>query len=149
MSYLTTHKIQPEHLARLVLIYVRQSSLAQVLNNIGSKARQYNLVQHALDLGWTEEQVVVVDQDQGLSGASSAERDGFQFLIAQVGLGRVGAVFSLEASRLSRACSDWHRLIEICALRRYRITPDLPLQRGQPDMITNNAYTAWQGFPVI
>lgn len=116
MSYLTTHKIQPEHLARLVLIYVRQSSLAQVLNNIGSKARQYNLVQHALDLGWTEEQVVVVDQDQGISGASSAERDGFQFLIAQVGLGRVGAVFSLEASRLSRACSDWHRLIEICAL---------------------------------
>ena len=114
--HLPTHKIRPEHLARLALIYIRQSSLAQVLKNIGSKARQYNLVQRALDLGWTEEQIVVVDQDQGLSGASSAERDGFQFVIAQAGLGRVGAVFSLEASRLSRLCSDWHRLIEICAL---------------------------------
>jgi DNA invertase Pin-like site-specific DNA recombinase len=98
------------------LIYIRQSTLAQVLKNTGSKARQYNLVQRALDLGWTQEQIVVVDQDQGLSGVSAADRDGFQFVIAQVGLGRVGAVLSLEASRLSRACSDWHRLIEICAL---------------------------------
>jgi DNA invertase Pin-like site-specific DNA recombinase len=115
-SAFATHKIRPEHLARLALIYIRQSTLAQVVNNIGSKGRQYNLVQRALDLGWTQEQIVVVDQDQGLSGASAADREGFQFVIAQVGLGRVGAVLSLEVSRLSRSCSDWHRLIEICAL---------------------------------
>jgi DNA invertase Pin-like site-specific DNA recombinase len=115
-SLLATHKIRPEHFARLALIYIRQSTLAQVLKNTGSKARQYNLVQYALDLGWTQEQIVVIDQDQGLSGASATDRDGFQFVIAQVGLGRVGAVLSLEASRLSRLCSDWHRLIEICAL---------------------------------
>ena len=114
-SHLGTQKIQPEHLSRQALIYVRQSSLAQVVKNIGSRARQYNLVQYAVELGWGEEQIEVIDQDQGLSGASAAERDGFQYVIAQVGLGRVGAVFSLEASRLSRSCSDWHRLIEICA----------------------------------
>jgi DNA invertase Pin-like site-specific DNA recombinase len=87
-----------------------------VLENVGSKARQYNLFQHALDLGWSQAQIVVVDQDQGLSGASAAERDGFQFVIAQAGLGHAGAVLSLEVSRLARSCSDWHRLIEVCAL---------------------------------
>jgi DNA invertase Pin-like site-specific DNA recombinase len=113
---LNTHKIRPEHLARLALIYVRQSTLVQVLENVGSKARQYNLVQRALDLGWSQAQIVVVDQDQGLSGASAAERDGFQFVIAQSGLGHAGAVLSLEVSRLARSCSDWYRLIEVCAL---------------------------------
>lgn len=111
-----SHKIRSEHLARLALIYIRQSTLVQVLENVGSKARQYNLFQHALDLGWSQAQIVVVDQDQGLSGASAAERDGFQFVIAQAGLGHAGAVLSLEASRLARSCSDWHRLIEVCAL---------------------------------
>ncbi|MFZ1946203.1 MAG: recombinase family protein, partial [bacterium] len=70
----------------------------------------------ALDLGWPRDQIVVVDQDQGLSGASAIGRDGFQFVVAEVGLGHAGAVLSLEASRLARACSDWYRLIEICAL---------------------------------
>ena len=109
-------KILPEHLERQALIYVRQSTLAQVTRNIGSKARQYDLVQRALDLGWLREQIVVVDQDQGLSGASAAGRDGFQHLVAEVGLGHAGAVFSLEASRLARSCSDWYRLLEISAL---------------------------------
>ena len=113
---LNTHKILPEHLARLALIYVRQSTLVQVLENVGSKARQYNLVQRALDLGWSQAQIVVVDQDQGLSGASAAERGGFQFVIAQASLGHAGAVLSLEASRLARSCSDWYRLIEVCTL---------------------------------
>lgn len=113
---LAPHKIQSEHLERLALVYVRQSTLAQVIENIGSKARQYDLVHRALDLGWSREQIEVIDQDQGLSAASAAGRDGFQFVIAQVGLGRVGAVLSLEASRLARLRSDWYRLIEICAL---------------------------------
>ena len=111
-------KIQSEHLERQALIYVRQSTLAQVRENVGSKKRQYDLVQRALDLGWGKEQVVVIDRDQGRSGASTDGRDGFQQLVAQVGMGHAGAVFSLEASRLARSCVDWYRLLEICALTR-------------------------------
>ena len=110
------HKIRPERLALLALIYIRQSTWTQVLKNTGSKARQYDLVQLALDLGWPEEQIVVIDQDQGQSGASATGREGFQSLVAKVGLGQAGAVVSLEASRLARSSSDWYRLIEICAL---------------------------------
>lgn len=109
-------KIRPEHLARPALIYIRQSTLFQVRENTASTARQYDLVQRARDLGWPPAQITVIDQDQGHSGASSVDRDGFQFLIAEVGLGRVGAVLSLEVSRLARSCSDWYRLLEICAL---------------------------------
>jgi DNA invertase Pin-like site-specific DNA recombinase len=110
------HKVQTEHLARRALIYVRQSTLAQVIENLGSQARQYDLVQQALELGWAQEQIVVIDQDQAQSGTSAAERAGFQQLLAEVGLGQAGAVFSLEASRLARSCSAWYRLIEMCAL---------------------------------
>jgi DNA invertase Pin-like site-specific DNA recombinase len=109
-------KIRPDHLDRLALIYVRQSTPLQVREHTGSAARQYDLAGRARDLGWPAERVQVIDQDQGRSGASSAGRDGFQHLVAQVGLGRAGAVLSLEASRLARSCSDWYRLIEICAL---------------------------------
>jgi DNA invertase Pin-like site-specific DNA recombinase len=116
LSQLAEHKVQPEHLDRQALIYVRQSTLAQVVGNTGSKARQYDLVQRALELGWPQEHIVVIDQDQGRSGASAADRAGFQHLVAEVGLGHAGAIFSLEASRLARSCSDWYRLIEICAL---------------------------------
>ncbi len=116
LSQLNTHKIRPEHRERQALIYVRQSTLIQVRENTGSTARQYDLVQRALDLGWPREQILVVDQDQGRSGTSASGRDGFQFVVAQVGLRHAGAVLSLEASRLARSCSDWYRLIEICAL---------------------------------
>jgi DNA invertase Pin-like site-specific DNA recombinase len=109
-------KIRPEHLDRLALIYVRQSTPLQVRAHTGSAARQYDLAGRARDLGWPPEHIQVIDQDQGRSGASAAGRDGFQHLVAQVGLGRAGAVLSLEASRLARSCSDWYRLIEICAL---------------------------------
>jgi DNA invertase Pin-like site-specific DNA recombinase len=117
---MTTHpdapKIRPDHRDRLALIYVRQSTPIQVRENTASAARQYDLAGRARDLGWPTERVQVIDQDQGRSGASAAGRDGFQHLVAQVGLGRAGAVLSLEASRLARSCSDWYRLIEICAL---------------------------------
>ena len=116
LNRLTTHKIRPEHLQRQALIYIRQSTLAQVLENTASTARQYDLARRALELGWSQEQIVVIDQDQGCSGASATGRDGFQFLVAEVSLGHAGAVFSLEVSRLARSCSDWYRLIEICAL---------------------------------
>jgi DNA invertase Pin-like site-specific DNA recombinase len=116
LNQLVEHKVQAEHLQRQALIYIRQSTLAQVMGNTGSKARQYDLVQRALALGWSQEQLEVIDQDQGRSGASAADRAGFQYLVAEVGLGHAGAIFSLEASRLARSGSDWYRLIEICAL---------------------------------
>jgi DNA invertase Pin-like site-specific DNA recombinase len=109
-------KIRPDHLDRLAVIYVRQSTLFQVRENRGSTLRQYDLVKRAQDLGWTPASIQVVDQDQGQSGSSSLGRDGFQWLVAEVGLGHVGAVLSLEVSRLARSCSDWYRLLEICAL---------------------------------
>src|SRR2546426_3152918 len=109
-------KIRPDHLDRLAVIYVRQSTLFQVRENIGSTLRQYDLVKRAQDLGWTTPSIHVVDQDQAHSGSSAVGRDGFQWLVAEVGLGHVGAVLSLEVSRLARSCSDWYRLLEICAL---------------------------------
>jgi DNA invertase Pin-like site-specific DNA recombinase len=115
-SHPTSAKLRPDHLARLAFIYVRQSTLAQVRQNTGSTVQQYDLVQRAHNLGWPDAAIRVIDQDQAHSGTSVAGRDGFQMLVAEVGLGHAGAVFSLEASRLARSCSDWYRLIEICAL---------------------------------
>jgi DNA invertase Pin-like site-specific DNA recombinase len=116
LSRQQTLKIHPEHLSRQAVIYVRQSTLLQVRDNTGSTTRQYDLVRRAHDLGWEQAGIRVVDQDQGQSGSSSIGRDGFQWLVAEVGLGHVGAVLSLEVSRLARSCSDWYRLLEICAL---------------------------------
>jgi DNA invertase Pin-like site-specific DNA recombinase len=116
LTDVTAQKIRGEHLDRPALIYVRQSTPFQVRENTASTARQYDLVRRASDLGWPKHAIQVIDQDQGLSGASTADREGFRQLITQVSLGQAGAVFSLEASRLARSCSDWHRLLEICAL---------------------------------
>ena len=115
-SRLSSPKIRPDHLDRQALIYVRQSSPMQVRDHTASTARQYDLAQTADRLGWPQERIRVIDQDQGHSGVSALGRDGFQHLMAEVGLGRAGAVLSLEASRLARSCSDWYRLIEICGL---------------------------------
>src|SRR2546429_3845378 len=116
LSHPSLSKIQSDHLDRDALIYVRQSSLMQVRDNTASTMRQYDLVQRALSLGWTRERIHVIDQDQGHSGSSTIGRDGFQALVAEVGLKHCGAVLSLEVSRLARSCSDWDRLLEICAL---------------------------------
>lgn len=111
-----TPKLRDDHLQRQALIYIRQSTLIQVRDNTASTARQYDLARRAHELGWPEDRITVIDQDQGRSGATRVGRDGFEYLITEVGLGRAGAVFSLEASRLARSCSDWYRLLEICAL---------------------------------
>jgi DNA invertase Pin-like site-specific DNA recombinase len=108
--------ITPRHLQRLACLYVRQSTLQQVFENTESTARQYALRERALALGWPDERIVVIDQDLGHSAASAADRAGFQHLVAEVGLGKVGLVLGLEVSRLARSSSDWHRLLEICAL---------------------------------
>ena len=111
-------KVSAEHLARTAYLYVRQSTLRQVQTNTESTERQYALRQRAVQLGWSSEQIVVIDTDQGQSGASSTDREGFQRLVADVGLGKAGIVLGLEVSRLARNNADWHRLLEICALSR-------------------------------
>jgi DNA invertase Pin-like site-specific DNA recombinase len=113
---ITQGKVTAQHLQRLAYLYVRQSSLHQVQDHRESTARQYELKRRAQALGWNAEQLIIVDEDQGLSGASAAQRSGFQRMVAEVGLGRVGVVMGLEVSRLARNSADWHRLLEICAL---------------------------------
>jgi DNA invertase Pin-like site-specific DNA recombinase len=111
-------KVTNEHLQRSAYLYIRQSTLRQVMENTESTQRQYDLRRRALALGWGEEQIIVIDHDQGQSGASTADREGFQRLVADVGLGKAGIVMGLEVSRLARNCADWHRLLEICGLTR-------------------------------
>ena len=109
-------KVTAEHLHRDAYLYVRQSSLYQVANNTESSRRQYDLRGRAVALGWPVERVIVIDVDQGQSGASATDREGFQRLVADVSLGKAGIVLGLECSRLARNNADWHRLLELCAL---------------------------------
>src|SRR6476659_8582025 len=109
-------KVQPHHLDRGAYLYVRQSSMRQVIENIESTKRQYALRGRAVALGWRDDQIIVIDNDQGESGASAAWREGFQRLVTDVGMGHAGIVMGLEVSRLARNNADWQRLLEICAL---------------------------------
>ena len=109
-------KVTADHLKRNAYLYIRQSTLRQVIENTESTKRQYALRQRAMTLGWPAERIVVIDSDQGQSGESAADREGFQKLVSEVSLGRAGIVLGLEVSRLARNCADWHRLLEICAL---------------------------------
>jgi len=109
-------KITALHLKRNAYLYVRQSTVRQVFENTESTQRQYALRQRAVALGWPEDRVIVIDTDLGISGASAVDRQGFQRLVAEVGMGRAGIVLGLEVSRLARNSTDWHRLLEICAL---------------------------------
>jgi DNA invertase Pin-like site-specific DNA recombinase len=109
-------KVTVSHLRRGAVIYVRQSTLAQVDRNRESTARQYDLVARAVALGWPRSGVRVIDDDQGVSGASTAGRSGFAELAVQVGLGQVGIVLSLEVSRLARNNTDWYRLLDLAGL---------------------------------
>src|SRR5260370_5230677 len=116
MSNDPQQKVQASHLKRNACLSVRQSELRQVFENTESTKRQYALRQRAIALGWSEERIVVIDSDLGQSGASSADREGFQRLVAEVGVGHAGIVLGLEVSRLARNSMDWHRLLEICAI---------------------------------
>lgn len=116
MSLDAQQKVSASHLKRSAYLYVRQSTMRQVLENTESTQRQYALRQRAVALGWPDERVIVIDTDLGQSGASAADREGFQKLVAEVGMGRAGIVLGLEVSRLARNSTDWHRLLEICAL---------------------------------
>jgi DNA invertase Pin-like site-specific DNA recombinase len=109
-------KIQSHHHQKMAYVYLRQSTMGQVRHHQESTARQYALKDRALKLGWQSDRIRVLDQDLGFSGTQTNNREDFKTLVADVSLGKVGAVFALEASRLSRSCSDWHRMLEICAM---------------------------------
>jgi DNA invertase Pin-like site-specific DNA recombinase len=109
-------KVTEAHRRRRAVVYVRQSTLAQIERNVESSARQYALRERAVELGWPAESVAVVDEDTGRSGTSAEGRIGFKELVAEVGLGHVGLVLALEVSRLARSSADWHQLLDLCAL---------------------------------
>jgi DNA invertase Pin-like site-specific DNA recombinase len=108
--------INEQHLSKTAYVYVRQSTLAQVRHHRESTERQYALRAKALDMGWSEPSVQILDGDLGKSGAQITGREDFKTLVAEVSMGQVGAVFALEVSRLARSNLDWHRLLELCAL---------------------------------
>jgi DNA invertase Pin-like site-specific DNA recombinase len=116
MRFDAQQKVTANHLQRNAYLYIRQSTLRQVVENTESTQRQYALKQQALRLGWSIERVIVIDSDLGQSGASAVDREGFQRLVTEVSLGHAGIVLGLEVSRLARNSTDWHRLLEICAL---------------------------------
>ncbi len=109
-------KIADRHLSREACVYIRQSTVAQVRFNQESTERQYNLANKAQSLGWSAERIRILDRDLGQSGARTTNRGDFKTLVSDVALGQVGAIFSLEASRLARSNQDWHRLLELCAI---------------------------------
>ena len=116
MSQRTNQKVTADHLKRQAYCYVRQSTLKQVFENTESTKRQYALRERAMALGWPVVQIVTVDSDLGETAASVADRQGFQKLMIEVSLGRVGLVMGLEVSRLARNNADWARLLEICGI---------------------------------
>ena len=116
VSGLTTGKIQSSHLKRLAVVYVRQSTLQQVERHQESTRLQYGLKDRAIELGWSSDQVLIIDEDLGRSGASAEGRPGFQRLVAEVGLDHIGIVLGIEISRLARSSRDWYQLLEVCAL---------------------------------
>ena len=109
-------KIKRQHYDRLAIVYVRQSTIQQIEKHSESTKLQYALVNRAIQLGWSKERVVVIDDDLGISGSTAEGRPGFQRLVAEVGLDRVGIILGIEMSRLARSCRDWHQLLEICSL---------------------------------
>ena len=109
-------KVKPSHSARQAFIYVRQSSVSQVEHNRESTARQYALGDRAQQLGWPKDNIVIIDDDLGLSGSTTNKRSGFARMISEVALGHVGMILGLEVSRLARNNADWYRLLELCGL---------------------------------
>ena len=116
MTIEESNLVQAAHLARKAYVYIRQSSPRQVAENTESTRRQYALRERAEVLGWPTDHIEVIDCDQGISGTSVADRLGFQRLVSEVTMGRAGIVLGLEVSRLARNSSDWHRLVELCAM---------------------------------
>jgi len=115
-SPLLSGKIETQHLARLAIVYVRQSSTRQVRENIESTQLQYDLATLANAYGWPDNRIEIIDEDLGVSGKSLEGRSGFRRLLAEISLAHVGIVMGIEMSRLARNCRDWHQLLELCAV---------------------------------
>src|SRR3954454_20997933 len=113
---LSADKVTALHRSRDAYVYVRQSTPSQMIHHTESLARQYELRERAVMLGWPTHQVVVIDADLGRSGAQTAGRTGFKELVADVGLGKVGIVLGIEVSRLARNNADWYQLLDLCAI---------------------------------
>lgn len=113
-SRVPSSKILLSHLEKLAVVYVRQSSPQQVMENRESTARQYAFADHAVALGWPRERVLIIDEDLGKSGRTAEGRGGFHRLVTEVTLNHVGLVLGLEMSRLARSSRDWHNLFEMC-----------------------------------
>jgi len=113
---MSNNKIYPKHFSKNAYVYIRQSSLRQVMENKESTDRQYHLKNRATIMGWSPENIVIIDEDLGLSGKDSKWRNGFQYLMSEVSMAKAGAIFALEVSRFARNSADWHRLLEICAM---------------------------------
>ena len=111
----TTPVVQPHHLRRKAVIYIRQSTGHQVLTNTESQQLQRAMHEHAHHLGWPDERIEVVETDLGRPAQSTERRDGYKALLAEVALGQVGIVLSYESTRLSRNCTDWYPLLDLCA----------------------------------
>lgn len=111
----TTPMVQPHHLRRKAVIDIRQSTGHQVLTNLESQQLQHAMREHAHHLGWSEERIEVVETDTGRTAQSTERRDGYKALLAEVALGQVGMVLSYESTRLSRHCTDWYPLLDLCA----------------------------------
>jgi hypothetical protein len=123
-------KVRPHHRERLAVVYVRQSTLRQVRENVESTALQYQLARRAVSLGWRDDRVLVIDDDLGRSARTATHRVGFQRLLAEVGLNHVGLVLGIEMSRLARSCKDWYQLLERKRPVKLSITHKLPLSHS-------------------
>ncbi len=110
--------ITPFHLGRKALIYVRQSNPHQVLTNQESQRLQYALRQRAGECGWAEDAIEVIDADLGRTASTTQGRQGFKEVVAQVTLDQVGIIFSYDVTRLSRNCTDWYQVLDLCGYRR-------------------------------
>lgn len=111
---MTPNKIRPKHVSRRAIVYLRQSTLRQVVEHAESTSRQYALAERAAALGWPRDGIEVIDEDLGQSGATTEARPGFRRLAEAVGKGQIGALFALEVSRFARSSADWHQLLDLC-----------------------------------
>ena len=113
----TSELVKPIHISKIAIIYIRQSSPHQALTNQESLKLQYALKQKAMELGWQEANIEIVDRELGITAASTEGREGFKDLVTKVTLGQVGIVLSYDVTRLARNCSDWYPLLDICGMR--------------------------------
>ena len=114
---ITSELVTSKHLALKAIIYIRQSTLHQTITNQESLKLQYALKQRAIEFGWQENNIEMIDADLGLTGAEAKHREGFKYLLTQVTLGEVGMILSFDVTRLSRNCSDWYPLLDLCGYR--------------------------------